>query len=123
MQGVIGLDHFYYLCNFTDMSISTIVFFLSYVNCCIAIYIIMFKNHCVRMFAYGNCSYCLFEKKFVAGYQFMKVERNDDDIVSEKTTVTEKSVNNLNKFLNEIFVYLKDDDYHMDNDLAEHSIR
>ena len=28
------------------------------------------------MFSFDNRSYSLFEKKFVAGYQFMKVERN-----------------------------------------------
>ena len=27
------------------------------------------------MFSFDNRSYSLFEKKFVAGYQFMKVER------------------------------------------------
>ena len=35
----------------------------------------------VRMFSFDNRSYSLFEKKFVAGYQFMKVERNGVDIV------------------------------------------
>ena len=35
----------------------------------------------VRMFSFDNRSYSLFEKKFVAGYQFMKVERNGADIV------------------------------------------
>ena len=33
------------------------------------------------MFSFDNRSYSLFEKKFVAGYQFMKVERNGVDIV------------------------------------------
>jgi len=33
------------------------------------------------MFSFDNCSYSLFEKKFVAGYQFMKVECNGADIV------------------------------------------
>ena len=35
----------------------------------------------VRMFTYDNRSYSLFEKKFVSGYQFMKVERNGDEKV------------------------------------------
>lgn len=35
----------------------------------------------VRMFSFDNRSYSLFEKKFVAGYQFMKVERNGADTV------------------------------------------
>ncbi len=34
-----------------------------------------------RMFSFDNRSYSLFEKKFVAGYQFMKVERNGADTV------------------------------------------
>ena len=33
------------------------------------------------MFSFDNRSYSLFEKKFVAGYQFMKVERNEADTV------------------------------------------
>ena len=35
----------------------------------------------VCMFSFDNRSYSLFEKKFVAGYQFMKVERNGADTV------------------------------------------
>ena len=31
------------------------------------------------MFSFNNRSYGLFEKKFVAGYQFMKVARNGAD--------------------------------------------
>lgn len=33
------------------------------------------------MFSFDNRSYSLFEKKFVAGYQFMRVERNEADTV------------------------------------------
>ena len=33
------------------------------------------------MFSFGNRSYSLFEKKFAAGHQFMKVERNGADAV------------------------------------------
>ena len=33
------------------------------------------------MFSFDNRSYSLFEKKFVADYQFMKVERNGADTV------------------------------------------
>ena len=33
------------------------------------------------MFSFDNRSYSLFERKFVAGYQFMKVERNGSDTV------------------------------------------
>ena len=32
------------------------------------------------MYSFDNRSYNLFEKEFVAGYQFMKVERNGADI-------------------------------------------
>ena len=35
----------------------------------------------VRLFAYDNRSYSLFEKKFVSGYQFMKVEREGNERV------------------------------------------
>ena len=35
----------------------------------------------VRLFAYDNRSYSLFEKKFVSGYQFMKVEREGGELV------------------------------------------
>lgn len=46
------------------------------------VYIVMSKNRrIVRMFAYDNRSYSLFEKKFVAGHQFMKVERNGADTI------------------------------------------
>lgn len=33
------------------------------------------------MFTYDHRSYSLFEKKFVSGYQFMKVERNGGETV------------------------------------------
>ena len=51
MLSVTGLNHFYYVRDFTDMRCKHI----------------------------DNRSYSLFEKKFVAGYQFMKVERNGAD--------------------------------------------
>ena len=45
-------------------------------------FIVMSRNRrIVRMFSFDNRSYSLFEKKFVAGYQFMKVERNGADTV------------------------------------------
>ena len=44
------------------------------------VFIVMSRNRrIVRMFSFDNRSYSLFEKKFVAGYQFMKVERNGAD--------------------------------------------
>ena len=46
------------------------------------VFIVMSRNRrIVRMFSFDNRSYSLFEKEFVAGYQFMKVERNGADIV------------------------------------------
>ena len=33
------------------------------------------------MFSFDNRSYSVFEKKFVSGYQFMKVERNGGDTI------------------------------------------
>ncbi len=36
----------------------------------------------VRLFMYDNRSYSLFEKKFVAGHQFMKVEREGNEHVN-----------------------------------------
>ena len=35
----------------------------------------------VRMFTYDNRLYSLFEKKFVSGYQFMKVDREGSERV------------------------------------------
>ena len=46
------------------------------------VFIVMSRNRrIVRMFSFDNSSYSLFEKKFVAGYQFMRVERNGADTV------------------------------------------
>lgn len=46
------------------------------------VYIVMSRNRrIVRMFIYGNRSYCLFEKEFVSRYQFMEAERNGDEKV------------------------------------------
>ena len=43
------------------------------------IYIVMSKDRrIVRLFAYDNRSYRLFEKKFVAGYQFMRIIKDDE---------------------------------------------
>lgn len=88
MLSVTGLYHFYYLCNFTDMRckhsriLSVIREQLHREPNKGDVYIVMSKNRrIVRMFAYDNRSYSLFEKKFVAGHQFMKVERTGDDIV------------------------------------------
>lgn len=43
------------------------------------IYIVMSKDRrIVRLFAYDNRSYSLFEKKFVAGYQFTRIIKDDE---------------------------------------------
>lgn len=88
MLSVTGLNHFYYLCNFTDMRckhsriLSVIREQLHREPNQGDVYIVMSKNRrIVRMFAYDNRSYSLFEKKFVAGHQFMKVERNGEDTI------------------------------------------
>ena len=46
------------------------------------VFIVMLRNRrIVRMYSFDNRSYNLFKKGFVAGYQFMKVERNGADIL------------------------------------------
>lgn len=88
MLSITGLNHFYYLCNFTDMHckhsriLSVIREQLHRESNKGDVYIVMSKSRrIVRMFAYDNRSYSLFEKKFVAGHQFMKVERIRDEVV------------------------------------------
>ena len=88
MLSVTGLNHFYYVRDFTDMRckhsriLSIIRERLHREPSDGDVFIVMSKNRrIVRMFTYDHRSYSLFEKKFVAGYQFMKVERNGDDKV------------------------------------------
>ena len=46
------------------------------------VFIIMSRNRRIaRMFTYDNRSYSLFEKRFVSGYQFMKVDREGNERV------------------------------------------
>lgn len=46
------------------------------------VFIVMSRDRCiVRFFTYDNRSYSLFEKKFMVGHQFMKVEREGDERV------------------------------------------
>lgn len=42
------------------------------------IFILSCHRRIVRLFAYDNRSYSLFEKKFVAGYQFMRIIKDDE---------------------------------------------
>lgn len=83
MLSVTGLNHFYYIRYFMDMRckhsrvLSIIRERLHREPSDGDVSIVMFRNcTIVRMFSFDNRSYSLFEKKFVAGYQFMKVERN-----------------------------------------------
>ena len=77
-----GTNRFYYLRDFTDMRckhsrvLSIIREQLRHGPNDGDVFIVMSRNRrIVRLFAYDNRSYSLFEKKFVSGYQFMKVER------------------------------------------------
>ena len=88
MLSVTGLNHFYYVCDFTDMRckhsrvLSIIRERLHREPTDGDVFIVMSKNRrIVRMFTYDHRSYSLFEKKFVAGYQFMRVERDGDEKV------------------------------------------
>ena len=82
MLSVTGINRFYYLRDFTDMRckhsrvLSIIREQLHHEPNDGDVFIVMSRNRrIVRLFAYENRSYSLFEKKFVSGYQFMKVER------------------------------------------------
>lgn len=87
MLSVTGLNHFYYLRDFTDMCckhsrvLSIIREGLHRETNDGDVFIVMSLNRrIVRMFSFDYRSYSLFEKKFVSGYQFMKVNRNGSDI-------------------------------------------
>lgn len=89
MLSVTGLNHFYYLRDFTDMRCkhSRVLSIIREQlhrepNDGDVFFIVMSRDRrIVRLFAYDNHSYSLFEKKFVAGHQFMKVEREGNDCV------------------------------------------
>lgn len=88
MLSVTGLNHFYYLRDFSDMRckhsrvLSIIREQLHREPNDGDVFIVMSRDRrIVRLFAYDNRSYSLFEKKFVAGHQFMKVEREGNDCV------------------------------------------
>ncbi len=85
MLSVTGMNRFYYLRGFTDMRckhsrvLSVIREQLHREPSDGDIYIVMSKDRrIVRLFAYDNRSYSLFEKKFVAGYQFMRIIKDDE---------------------------------------------
>lgn len=85
MLSVSGPNRFYYVRDFTDMRckhsrvLSIIRERLHREPSDGDVFIVMSKNRrIVRLFTYDHRSYSLFEKKFVAGYQFMKVEWEGD---------------------------------------------
>lgn len=88
MLSVTGLNQFYYLRDFTDMRckhsrvLSIIREQLYREPNDGDVFIVMSRDRrIVRLFTYDNRSYSLFEKKFVSGYQFMKVEREGGEPV------------------------------------------
>ena len=88
MLSVTGLNHFYYIRDFTDMRckhgrvLSIIRERLHREPSDGDVFIVMSKDRrIVRLFTYDNHSYSLFEKKFISGHQFMKVEKNGDEKV------------------------------------------
>ena len=88
MLSVTGLNRFYYLRDFTDMRckhsrvLSIIREQLQREPNDGDVFIVMSRNRrIVIMFTYDNRSYSLFEKKFVSGYQFMKVDREGSERV------------------------------------------
>lgn len=87
MLNVTGLNHFYYIRNFTDMRckhprvLSVIREQLRREPSDGDVFIFMYRNRrVVRMFSFDNRSYSLFEKKFVPGCQFMKIVKVGDEV-------------------------------------------
>ncbi len=88
MLNITGLNHFYYVKDFTDMRckhsrvLSIIRERLHREPASGDVFILMSKDRrIVRLLTYDNRSCSLFEKKFVSGYQFMKVERTGHEVV------------------------------------------
>lgn len=88
MLSVTGLNRFYYLRDFSDMRckhsrvLSIIREQLHREPSDGDVFIVMSRDRrIVRLFTYDNRSYSLFEKKFIAGHQFMKVEREGNERV------------------------------------------
>lgn len=83
MLNITDLNHSYYVRDFADMRckhlhvLSIIPERLHREPIAGDVYIMMSRNRrIVRMFSFDNHSYSLFEKKFVANYQFLKVKRS-----------------------------------------------
>ncbi len=88
MLNVSGMNRFYYIRNFTDMRckhsrvLSIICEQLRREPMDGDVFIVLSKDRrIVRLFSYDNRSYSLFEKKFIPGYQFMKVIRKGDETI------------------------------------------
>ena len=88
MLSVTGINRFYYLRDFTDMRckhsrvLSIIREQLHREPSDGDVFIVMSRDRrIVRLFTYDNRSYSLFEKKFMSGHQFVKVERDGSDQV------------------------------------------
>ena len=86
MLNVTGLNHFYYIRNYTDMRckhprvLSVIREQLQREPSDGDVFIFMSKDRrIVRMFSFDKRAYSLFEKKFVPGYQFMKIVKVGDE--------------------------------------------
>ena len=86
MLNVTGLNRFYYIRDFTDMRckhsrvLSVIREQLRREPSDGDVFILMSKNRrIVRMFSFDNRSYSLFERKFVPGYQFMKIVKEGSE--------------------------------------------
>ena len=86
MLSVTGLNHFYYIPGFTDMRCKHSRV-LSIIREQLRrepeegdVFIVMSRDRrIVRLFSYGHRSYSLYEKKFVSGYQFMRVIRKGEE--------------------------------------------
>ena len=80
-MSVTGLNRFYYVRDFADMRckhsriLSVIRERLHREPQDGDVYIVMSRDRRIVRFSFDNHSYSLFEKKFVAGYRFLKVER------------------------------------------------
>lgn len=88
MLNISGLNNFYYIRNFTDMRckydrvLSIVREQLHREPEQGDVFIMMSKNRrLVRMFMYDKIGSSLFERKFRAGYQFLKVVRSGNDEV------------------------------------------
>ena len=88
MLNITGLNRFYYIRDFTDMRckydrvLSIVREQLHREPEQGDVFIVMSRNRrLIRMFTYDRHSCSLFEKKFVAGHQFMKVVKENGENV------------------------------------------